>query len=179
MFISRRRGMEIRETRFITVKEAIFHHFLVMKRYGEGEQSGVKDIHLLESAIGRPQQSAFGEEAYPDFFMKVATFFDSLVNNHCFHNGNKRTAVAIITTFLKVNGYVLLVDPEILEDVTVAIAFKKNESSLLVDLELIEQYEALMHKLSLAGIHLRLEDKEYRLIDISDFFWKHSAGYDF
>jgi death on curing protein len=172
MFMSKW-DIELRETRYITVKEAIVHHYMVMKRYGDGEQSGVKNMHLLESAIGRPQQSAFGGDAYPDFFMKVATLFDSLVNNHCFHNGNKRTAVAIINTFLKVNGYILMVHPKILEDVTVAIAFKKHED----DLELIARYEALIDKLLHNGIRLRLEDKEYRLIDIAGFFRDHAAGY--
>jgi death on curing protein len=173
MFMSKRLDMELREIRYITVKEAIVHHYMIMKRYGDGEQSGVKDMHMLESAIGRPQQSAFGDDAYADFFMKVATLFDSLINNHCFHNGNKRTAVAIINTFLKVNGYILMIHPKVLEDVTVAVAFKKHED----DLELIDQYETLMDKLLQEGIRLRLEDKEYRLIDIAEFFRDNVAGY--
>src|SRR5689334_11837824 len=54
---------------------------------------GVKSNDLLESAAARPSQTVDGKDAYPTIFDKSAALFHSLINNHAFHNGNKRTAL--------------------------------------------------------------------------------------
>ena len=63
------------------------------------------DFGLLEAAIQRPQQTVMGEEAYPDIHQKAAALMHSLIRNHPFIDGNKRTAVAAVVTFYKLNGY--------------------------------------------------------------------------
>lgn len=60
---------------------------------------------LLESAASRPFHSAFGKDAYPTLIEKAAALFHSLISNHPFHNGNKRTAVLAFDIFLVANGY--------------------------------------------------------------------------
>jgi len=70
-------------------------------------KGGCRDRGLLESAVNRPFQSAFGRDAYPDLTVKAAALFHSLVANHCFVDGNKRTAVITLNEFLLSNGYVL------------------------------------------------------------------------
>lgn len=107
---------------YLRTKDVALIHFMVMKKYGEGEQAGIKDQGLLESAVHRPQQSAFGEEAYPFFFEKVAALFESLARNHCFHNGNKRTALASVDIFLKKNNYKLKKNDSGNEDFAVSVA---------------------------------------------------------
>lgn len=62
---------------------------------------------LLESAVSRPFQTFGGEELYPTIFGKAAALFHSLVSNHCFQDGNKRTAVIAIDQFFAVNDYIL------------------------------------------------------------------------
>jgi death-on-curing protein len=64
-----------------------------------------RNRQLLESALGRPFQSAGGQEAYPTIVEKAAALFHSLISNHPFHNGNKRTAVLSMDAFLMGNGY--------------------------------------------------------------------------
>jgi death-on-curing family protein len=66
---------------------------------------GVKDRGLLESAVGRPFQSGFGQDIYPTVVDKAAALFHSLVANHPFHDGNKRTAVVSLQHFLLANGF--------------------------------------------------------------------------
>ena len=92
---------------YITYRDAVLIHYLIMKRYGEGEQAGVKDEGLLESALHRPKQTVFGEDAYPSLWEKAAVLFHSVLRNHAFYNGNKRTALAVTVVFLKKNGYKL------------------------------------------------------------------------
>ena len=71
-----------------------------------------RNSHLLASAIARPFQSAFGEEIYKGIFKKGTALFHSLIANHPFHNGNKRTAVLAIDNFLLANGYFLTLSNE-------------------------------------------------------------------
>jgi death on curing protein len=41
---------------------------------------------------------------YPDLFSKAAALFESLVSNHPFLDGNKRTAITAAGLFLRLNG---------------------------------------------------------------------------
>jgi death on curing protein len=68
---------------------------------------GVRDRTLVESAVGRPFQSAFGQDIYPTIVEKGVALFHSLVANHAFVDGNKRTAVTALDHFLLANGFVL------------------------------------------------------------------------
>lgn len=109
-------------TNFITKEEVVSAHYFMMKRMNDVEQAGVKDHSLLESAVHRPQQSIFGEDAYPTLFDKAAAFLESLVKNHCFHNGNKRTAYLVTKSFLMLNGQHLRMEREYAVEFIVDIA---------------------------------------------------------
>ena len=65
----------------------------------------LRDAGLLASAVGRPGQVVFGQEAYETLFKKVAALFESLALNHAFVDGNKRTAVVAAIHMLNWNGY--------------------------------------------------------------------------
>jgi death-on-curing protein len=60
----------------------------------------VRDRGLLESALARPQASAFGEDAYPDLHTKAAALMESLARNHALIDGNKRLAWVATRYFL-------------------------------------------------------------------------------
>lgn len=66
---------------------------------------GVKNFSLLDSAVSRPYQSAGGSDSYEKIFDKAASLFHSIINNHPFHNGNKRTALVTSCVFLDRYGY--------------------------------------------------------------------------
>lgn len=61
---------------------------------------GARDMGLVESACGRPRTALGGTEKYRTVEQKGAALFHSLVKNHPFHNGNKRTALITLVTFL-------------------------------------------------------------------------------
>lgn len=89
--------------RHLSVKEVLRIHFRVIETYGGSHK--VRDLGLLESALARPK-SGFGDyEAYPDLFDKAAVLLHSLVKNHPFIDGNKRTALSVVTLFLKRNRF--------------------------------------------------------------------------
>lgn len=80
--------------------------------YSPKEPIGVKDTNMLESAVNRPKQSAFGVDAYPDIYSKAAALFESIAKNHAFHNANKRTSLASLIIFLKINHYIWTMEIE-------------------------------------------------------------------
>jgi len=85
-------------------------HFIVAdtyfsEYYDEKEPRGVMSSSLLSSALGEPKQTFNGNDLYSDIYQKAATLMRSLVQNHCFHDGNKRTAMMATIIFLEDNGY--------------------------------------------------------------------------
>lgn len=76
-----------------------------------GGQHGLRDALMLHSAVARPFATFDGEELYPTDFEKVAALFHSLIKNHPFLDGTKRTALAAALYFLESCGYPI---PEIL-----------------------------------------------------------------
>ncbi|HHY73788.1 MAG TPA: type II toxin-antitoxin system death-on-curing family toxin [Bacillus bacterium] len=111
--------------RYLTEKEVILINALVIRRYSPKEQIGVKLPELLNSAVYRPQQSLFENEAYPTIWLKAAALFESLAKKHSFHNANKRTAFASMKQFLWLNGYTLTASETEAEDFTVHIVVTK------------------------------------------------------
>ncbi len=69
-----------------------------------GSDPPVRDVGLLESAVARPQATAFGADAYPDLDGKAAALLHSLARNHALVDGNKRLALAALIAFYGVNG---------------------------------------------------------------------------
>jgi len=112
-------------TRFLTEQEVVMLNMHLIQTGSPDEQMGVKFPNLLDSAIHRPQQSAFGEDAYPTIFTKATALFESLAQNHAFHNANKRTAFSALYYFLKYNGYMLKMDPKKAEDFVVDVVKHK------------------------------------------------------
>ncbi|ASA25155.1 type II toxin-antitoxin system death-on-curing family toxin [Paenibacillus donghaensis] len=107
------------EIRYLTIQEAIAINVAMIQRYSIGEQIGVKNPSLLESAVLRCQSSAFGNDAYPTLFDKAAALFGSLGQNHPFHNGNNRTAFTAVVIFLRYNHLRFVMDTKLAEDFTV------------------------------------------------------------
>lgn len=64
--------------------------------------------------MGRPQATAFGEDAYATIREQAAALLRSLACNRGWVDGNKRTAWVAALTFLTVNGHPL--DPRFDED---------------------------------------------------------------
>jgi len=87
-------------TKYLTTKRVKRINQLI-----KGESSVVRDFSSLDSAVARPQASAFGEDAYPTVLEKAAAMFHSLVLNHPFVDGNKRTATVALIRFLRENGF--------------------------------------------------------------------------
>ncbi len=87
-----------------------------------GVQVMVRDIGLLESALGRPRATVFGDDAYPDLHTKAAALLHSLARNHALVDGNKRLAWAAAAVFLGINGHRVDADNDDVVEFVVAVA---------------------------------------------------------
>ena len=64
------------------------YHFLIEKF---GGADGLRDLGLLESAAARPYQTFGRSDLYPGALEKAAAIIESIIINHPFIDGNKRT----------------------------------------------------------------------------------------
>lgn len=87
-----------------------------------GEEPDVRDHGLLESALGRPQATAFGEDAYPSIHEKAAALLHSLARNHALVDGNKRLALAATIAFYGMNDMRLTFSNDEAYDLVIAVA---------------------------------------------------------
>lgn len=85
-------------TDYLTLDDAL----LVAREFG----FVVGDPGLLASALARPATTVFGDDAYRTLPRKAAALLESLVRNHPFVDGNKRTGWTLMVTFCYLNGYI-------------------------------------------------------------------------
>jgi death-on-curing protein len=88
--------------KYPTLEEILILHDYQIKRFGG--KYGVRDIRMLESAIQRPQATFDGKDLYPTLFQKASAVVHSIIKNHPFVDGNKRTGIHAALTFLGENG---------------------------------------------------------------------------
>ena len=86
----------------ITIKNILRLHELSIITYG-GSQ-GIRDQGLMESAIARPYQTFGGEDLYPTVFEKAAALTESIIINHPFIDGNKRTGFLAMLIILEIGN---------------------------------------------------------------------------
>lgn len=89
--------------RYITIGEALGVYERVMA--ATGGLMGIRDLGALESAIAQPYMTFDGNELYPSLAEKAAALGFSLIQNHPFADGNKRTGHAVMESFLVANGF--------------------------------------------------------------------------
>lgn len=100
-------------------------HWELVRDFGQSrdpiEPPGVRNEAILDSAVFRPHTAMGLTLKYPTVVMAAAALFHSLVHDHCFHNGNKRTAVVSLLVFLDRNGYILNISEEELFDLVLRV----------------------------------------------------------
>jgi death-on-curing protein len=84
--------------KFLGIEAVIAIHYDQIATFGGAH--GLRDLGLLESALGQAQQTY----AYKrDIYEAAAQYCVSLAKDHPFLDGNKRTAAACMLTFMLLN----------------------------------------------------------------------------
>jgi death-on-curing protein len=84
---------------YLTVIEVLTIHAAMVDEFGGTE--GIRDLGALESAVFRPETGY-----YDGPIEEAAALMESLLQNHPFLDGNKRTAFAAADLHLRMNGLV-------------------------------------------------------------------------
>jgi death-on-curing protein len=94
-------------------------HADLLQRYGG--RPGLRDRHLLESALAQPKMTVGGKFAHKTVFDKAAAYGFHVCRNHPFIEGNKRVAFVLMDIFLQKNGWEI-------------VAHEEEAYSLMIDL---------------------------------------------
>jgi len=105
---------------YLTPAQALFIHARIIAETGGAP--GIRDLGLLAAAVARPQATFEGRDLYPDLFGKAAALMDSIVRNHPFVDGNKRTGIAAAGLFLALNGRRLIAGNDAVEHFALGVA---------------------------------------------------------
>ena len=97
--------MKTSKVNYLSVAQVLAIHDQAVKRFGGS--FGIRDLGLIESAVSRPQASFDAVDLYGSVFDKAAALLQSLLKNHAFVDGNKRTALSSAAIFLQTNGHKL------------------------------------------------------------------------
>ena len=90
---------------WLTAEIVIAIHEMQLAEHGG--PAGIRDMGMLESALGRPQNKfAYGEN---DLAVLAAAYGFGVARNHPFIDGNKRTSLMVIYTFLGINDVEFIV----------------------------------------------------------------------
>ncbi len=87
---------------FLALDEVVEIHRDQIERYGG--HPDIRDIGLLQSAVGTPAVGFGGDYLHTDIFEMAAAYLFHIVRNHPFVDGNKRTGAVAAVVFLMMNG---------------------------------------------------------------------------
>ena len=130
------------DVEFITLEQILVIHEDQVDRYG-GSQ-GIRDLALLESAVYRPQATFGGNDLYPAIFDKAAVLMHSLILNHPFIDGNKRSGMVSAFVFLELNGLINKI--KINEVISVAMKIESKEMKIEAISKWLEKYSKRLRK---------------------------------
>lgn len=117
--------------RYLTLIEVLELHRKILEQ-SDGTL-GIRDMGLLESAIAQPRMTFGGEDLYPSLLEKSTALGFSIIMNHPFVDGNKRTGHATTETFLVLNGLEINASVDEQERMVLAIASGKLEREVFVE----------------------------------------------
>ncbi len=106
--------------RYLTLNEVLELYRQVMEQ--SGGAVGIHNVGALESALAQPRMTFGEDELYPTIVEKASALGFSLVMNHPFVDGNKRTGHAAMETFLVLNGFELRASVDEQEQIILQLA---------------------------------------------------------
>lgn len=117
------------DIRFLSVDDVLAIHDDTIG--DEGGMSGVRDLGLLVSAVMMARQKFDGAYLHKGIAAMAAAYLYHIVQNHAFHDGNKRTAAMSALVFLDVNAVAQLPASPALERMTLSVAASDTNKNQL------------------------------------------------
>ncbi len=105
---------------YLNKKQIIKIQRQIIKEFGG--ISGIRDENRLDSALSNPLQTFAGKDLYPDITEKIIRLGYSIIKNHPFLDGNKRTGVHSMLILFYLNGFNITVSHEKLTTIILKVA---------------------------------------------------------
>jgi death on curing protein len=87
----------------IPISEVEQLHKILIDNFGGSH--GIRDKEAFSSALARPFQTFDNKDLYVSVIQKASSLIESILINHPFIDGNKRTGYTLLRLFLLQNGY--------------------------------------------------------------------------
>ena len=105
---------------FVSKSMVLSIHARQIERFGG--TPGVRDEGLLKSALAQPQATFGGQFLHPTISEQAAAYLYHIAMNHPFIDASKRTAFAVMDTFLRLNGCALSLTDDRAYDLVMRVA---------------------------------------------------------
>jgi len=92
--------------------------------------NNIQNNNGLEYLIEAVKATVFGYELYPGLYRKAAYYMHSIISNHIFYDGNKRTGMVTALVFLKKNYFELKTTLELSEIIEFTFKVAKGEGNI-------------------------------------------------
>jgi death on curing protein len=117
----------VRASETLTVDDIIKINRRMVSEFGgiffEGDNN-LAYLGSLEYVLDEIDGFLFGVELYPDILQKAALISWRIIAGHIFHDGNKRTGMEACRQFLYRNGYIMLMNIDV---INASIQIASNE----------------------------------------------------
>jgi death-on-curing protein len=115
----------------ITKEIVLRLHTLSIAQFGGSH--GIREEGLLESAIARPYQTFGGDDLYPTVIEKAAAIAESIIINHPFVDGNKRTGFLAMLAVLESESIKITASNELIYSCVIDISTGSKSFEQIVD----------------------------------------------
>lgn len=128
--------------RFLTLSEVLLIYEDQIRRYGG--TYGVRDLHLLSSAMYMPQATFNNQYLHTTIPAITAAYAYHLCENHALIDGNRRVALASALVFLDLNNYDFDCPEDEIYEVMMKVASNTMNKKELT--EIFEKYAKPMYR---------------------------------
>ena len=106
--------------RYVSLGQVLQLHSRIIEQ--SGGMVGILNLGALESALSQRRMTFGGEDLYATLAEKASVLGFSIIKNHAFQDGNKRTGHAAMEIFLILNGYEIRASVDDAERVVLDVA---------------------------------------------------------
>lgn len=126
------KGEFVEGIHYLSVEDISLINQVLIQAQTPDEPVGILSHHLLASSQSRPSIARCYQQT-DDMYYLASLLIESLIQNHCFANANKRTAMMSGYIFLLLNGYELTAPGDDIVEMAEGLACKEYSREELED----------------------------------------------
>ncbi len=94
---------------YLTYDDIVNIHNEIITQFASSNiHRGIQNLGTLKAIVDKPSSGQFGQDNFPDIYSKCAVLLETIIQWHPFVDGNKRTALAVVSSFMLKNKFILV-----------------------------------------------------------------------